>query len=293
MSGTYIPPFDGTATQHEGTDHLAVHNTFVRRFLTILALKTAGRFYPYTGPCVQISKHLIVKTNARVHLTEAATMQFVAANTSVPVPRVHCAFVYKNQAYIVMERIQGCTLAHAFKTLSEADLKTIFAQLRRMLEELRKLSPPEGAGIQSCVDGSLRDSRISRSRPRFGPFRTTQEFHLWLREGLRPEEHPSHENDEGWGDIKAMAAMQDRPYPPPVFTHGDLNPFNILVRGDQVVGIIDWEFAGWYPYYWEYTSVWHGNIIRQSWQNDIPRFLDPYPEELDMEITRQKWWGEG
>jgi thiamine kinase-like enzyme len=90
-----------------------------------------------------------------------------------------------------------------------------------------------------------------------------------------------------------MVAKQDGPWPPPVFTHGDLNPFNIMIRDKKVVAIIDWETAGWYPSYWEYTAAWTGNdVIRKGWQDLIPKFLDPYPEELSMEITRQKWWGE-
>jgi thiamine kinase-like enzyme len=89
-----------------------------------------------------------------------------------------------------------------------------------------------------------------------------------------------------------MAAKQDGPWPPPVFTHADLNPFNILVRGDDVVGIIDWEFAGWYPHYWEYTSNWLGSITKAVWQDSLDKFLDPFPEELRMEKTRYKWWGE-
>ncbi|EXA36820.1 hypothetical protein FOQG_09848 [Fusarium oxysporum f. sp. raphani 54005] len=62
---------------------------------------------------MSISKSLIVKKGQFVHLTEAATMQFVAANTSIP-------------------RIRGTSLAEAWKTLSAADLSNIFAQLRRM-----------------------------------------------------------------------------------------------------------------------------------------------------------------
>ncbi|KAF4510013.1 hypothetical protein G6O67_001941 [Ophiocordyceps sinensis] len=271
MSTPYVPPVDNTATQHDGTQHLAINDGLLRRFLTLVALKTTARFYAYDGL--------------------SATMRFVAFNTSIPVPRVHSSFVHKNRAYIVMERIQGLSLPFALKTLSESDLESIFEQLRRMMRELRALKPRQDQGIESCVGGSLHDSRIPRSRPRFGPFRTTQEFHLWLRDGLRPEEHGDRDNHD-WADIKEMAAKQDGPWPPPVFTHGDLNPFNIMVRGDQVVGIIDWEFAGWYPYYWEYTSAWYGNRLRQSWQGMIDRFLEPCPEELRMEITRQKWWGD-
>ena len=289
----YEVPVDKTATQHDGTEHLAINNTFIRRFLTLLGLKTTARWYGRNGPCAPISKHLIVKTGPFVHLTEAATLKFLSEKTSIPVPRVHCAFVRNNRAVIVMERTRGVSLAQAWKTLSDADRESIFAQLRSIFQELRSLAPAEGTGIESCCGGSLQDTRMPRSWPRFGPFGTAQEFHLWLRHGLRPEEESKHAcGEDEWRDIEAMAARQDGPWPAPVFTHGDLNPTNILVRDGRVVGIIDWEFAGWYPHYWEYTSAWYGSQLRPDWQEALVKFLDPYPDELKMEITRQKWWGE-
>lgn len=290
MSG-YTRPVDSTATQHDGTLSLAVNNSFLRRFLTLVALKTTARFYERSGPCVPISPRLIVKTGPFAHLTEAATLEFVASNTSIPVPHVHCAFVHNNRAVIVMDRIKGVSLARAWQTLSDEDRDSIYEQLRSMFQELRSLPPPAGVGIESCVGGSLRDARIPRSWPRFGPFKTIQEFHLWLRHGLRPEAHPGRKEDDDWNEIRAMVEKQDGPWPAPVFTHGDLNPSNILVRGSRVVGIIDWEFAGWYPFYWEYTSAWYAHLTRQGWEDAILKFLDAYPEELKMEITRQKWWG--
>jgi serine/threonine protein kinase len=196
MSGSYIPPPDGTRTQHEGTAHLAIRNNFLRRSLTLLALKTTARFFRRDGACVPISKNIIVKTDPFVHLSEATTMEFVAANTSIPVPRVYCSFVHRNQAYIVMERISGMSFPEASKALSDAYLANIFAQLRHMIQELRALPPPPCAGVGSCIGGSLHDSRIPRSRPRFGPFGSIQDFHLWLRDELRPEDHPERENDE-------------------------------------------------------------------------------------------------
>ncbi|KAL2190038.1 kinase-like protein [Thermothelomyces heterothallicus CBS 203.75] len=160
------------------------------------------------GACVPISRNLIVKTGPFAHLIEAATMRFVACKTSIPVPRMHCAFVHKNRAIIVMDRIRGVSLSRAWKTLSEEDRDGIFGGFLA-----RRSYPPE--------------------------------FHLWLRHGLRPEDHPDHEDDEDWREIKAMVKKQDGPWPPPVFAHGDLNPSNILVRANRVVGIIDWEHAGW------------------------------------------------
>lgn len=40
-----------------------------------------------------------------------------------------------------------------------------------------------------------------------------------------------------------------------VLTHGDLSSLNVLVRGDEVVGVVDWETTGWFPRYWEYTCA--------------------------------------
>ncbi|EWY82225.1 hypothetical protein FOYG_14340 [Fusarium oxysporum NRRL 32931] len=276
MSTTgYVPPADYTATQHEGTPSLAIKNTFPRRLMTLIALKTYAHFYSHDGPCISISKSLIVKKGPFVHLTEAATMQFVAANNSIPL----CG---------AFEEL----LSQRPGKLSAADLSDIFAQLRRIFQILRTLVPPDGVGVQSCLGGSLRDSRIPRSRPRFGPFKTIQDFHRWLPEDLEPDNHPDRFKGQLWKEIKEMVIKQDGLWPQPVFTHGDLNPFNILVRDDQVVGIIDWEFAGWHPCYWEYTSTWYGNRIWQGRQKLLTKFLDAYPTDLEMEKTRQRWWGD-
>ena len=79
----------------------------------------------------------------------------------------------------------------------------------------------------------------------------------------------------------------------PIVTHGDLSSFNILVRGDRVVGIIDWETAG-YPSYWEYSMAWwlfHPDNEFWRWETD--RFLDPImPQELEMEKMRIRYFGD-
>lgn len=291
---TYVPPDyqRGLETQHNGTEHLAINNTFYRRYLTRLALRSTAKLYSKDGLCVPISKHRIVKRGHRVHLTEGATMKYLAERTHIPVPKVYCSFLHKNTAYIVMERIQGEELPRAWKRLSQGPLEAIFAQLRQMFQELRALTPPSGTGIESCVGGSLFDSRISRGKPRFGPFKTIQQFHFWLRHDLKPEDLKGREKQPDWDDLQDMMSKQDGPWPPPVFTHGDMNPFNIIVREGNVVGVIDWEFSGWYPQYWEYMSAWFGNVTRTEWQSMLDRFLDrPSPEEFKMEEVRNRWWG--
>ncbi|KAL4881281.1 kinase-like domain-containing protein [Aspergillus karnatakaensis] len=291
MSPAYVPPPDGRVCQHEGTERLAINNTKLNRFLTLLALKTTAKLYTRNGPCKRISRHMIVKSDSWTHLTEAATMKFVSENTSIPVPKVYCSFVWKNRAYIVMQRIQGRSIPSAWRDLSQESRQELFNSLKAIIQELRSLKPSEGTGVESCIGGSLRDSRIPKSQPRFGPFETINGFHLWLRNGLRPLERSTWGDEQEWEEIKAMAAKQDGPWPTSVFTHGDLNPSNIFVHGDRVAGIIDWEFSGWYPHYWEYTSAWLGNQTTTEWQEDLCKFLDQYPAELEMEKIRYRWWG--
>ncbi|KAL8285894.1 hypothetical protein RB597_002802 [Gaeumannomyces tritici] len=290
---------DRLKTWHDGTEHLAINDTPTRRILTRLAVRLTTLLRPKSrnGACIFVSKNMVVKMGFRVHLQEAAAMRFVAEHApGVPLPKVYCAFVHKHRAYIVMERVHGESLAKARTRLAKdrraAD--KIFGQLRRILDELRALPPPPGAGVQSCNGGPLRDTRIPMAFPEFGPFRTVHDFHRWLREDFQTSERPENfqGDEQDWLDLEEMTAMQDGPWPAPVFTHGDLNQSNIIVRGDEVVAIIDWEFSGWYPVYWEYTSAWTTHILNTEWQGAIPRFLEPHPGALKMERTRQRWWGD-
>jgi len=272
--------------------NLDINNTWLRRWATLIALRTTGRFYSRQGICRPLSKHLIVKSDAFVHQTEASTMNFVAENTSIPVPKVHCSFIHNGRAYIVMERIQGESLGDSWAGRTQQSKDKITAQLRAIFEELRALKPP-GAGIESCVGGSLFDCRLPQSDRRFGPFPSVQAFHRWLRDDISLEDVQPRPtlSEEDLQEIKAMVIKQDGPWPPPVFTHGDLNWPNILVRGDDVVGIIDWEFSGWYPHYWEYTSSWTNHPLATIWQDYVGEILDKHPEELKMEMTRQRLRG--
>ena len=44
-------------------------------------------------------------------LSETSAMHFIAQHTSIPVPKVHCAFVRRDSSYIVMEHIDGEMIA--------------------------------------------------------------------------------------------------------------------------------------------------------------------------------------
>jgi aminoglycoside phosphotransferase (APT) family kinase protein len=236
---------------------------------------------------------MVVKTGNDVRLDEAATMRFIAENTNIPVPRVLSAFVRRGTAYIVMEKIQGQEFAKRWHHMSDQTRTALLDQLRQKIDELRALHPPTKFAVGSCTGGSLQDFRQSQAPPpvRFGPFRTVQDFHSWLRDGLKQGEATNMDQAES-DEVNDMIARQDGPWPSPVFTHGDLNPSNILVRDDRIVGIIDWEMSGWYPHYWEYASLkMASDLVNPIWHENIDKFLSPFPDELKMEKIRFRWWG--
>lgn len=200
-----------------------------------------------------------------------------------------------------MEKIEGDMVGNAWHKMDDKTRKSICSQLKAMIDELRALKPPEGMlGVASTTKGSLVDTRLPRPLSRFGPFDTMKDFHEWLREGLRLEAFEAGAkhacSDEDWEQIRKMVERQESMGVEwgsnvPVFTHADLNPGNILVRGDKVVAIIDWQFSGWYPGYWEYTSAYLTNVMREYWVEALDLFLDKDEKALEMERVRQMWWG--
>jgi thiamine kinase-like enzyme len=293
MTIVEMSPFlQNLKAQHEGTESLAVNNTFIRRIYTLVALKTTARFFKPIGTYIPISKHLVIKAGSYVHLVEASTMLYVAENTSIPVPKVFCSFLHKGRGLHRMERIQGEVITAAWKNLSKKSREKIFRQLKQSIDELRALKPTDGTIVASCVGGSVREARIPRAHPRMGPFKNIQEFHIFLRDNFRLEESKGKREGEDRQQLVEMVTKQDGPWPETVFSHGDLSPFNILVRGDEVAAIIDWEGAGWFPHYWEYTMAWYNNLLRTDWHEALSKFLDAFPAELEMEKVRNRWWGE-
>lgn len=299
-----VPDAAGKDGEAPGAKALEVNSTLYWRLLTVSLLRLSGvtrriasvfrrRHRPHVGHVYPLSRRLLVKTGSDVRLAEAATMRFIAKNTNIPVPKVLSAFARKGNAYIVMEKVQGQELAKIWHHISDQTRAGLLDQLRQMVDELRALQPPTEFAVGTCIGGSLQDFRQSRAPPpvRFGPFKTIQDFHSWLRDGLKQGQAENMEQAE-LSEVNEIIARQEGPWPPPVFTHGDLNPSNILVRDDRIVGIIDWEMAGWYPHYWEYTSLKIGSdLVNPIWDENIDKFLTPLPDELKMEKVRFRWWG--
>ena len=51
----------------------------------------------------------------------------------------------------------------------------------------------------------------------------------------------------------------------------------------KIVAVIDWQFAGWYPEYWEYTKAHFGLLDTPDWYLDFEHAVSRYDDELAAE----------
>lgn len=122
-------------------------------------------------------------------------------------------------------------------------------------------SPKPGA-IAAADMQSLWDPGLLRGIHGFGPFANETDFHNFLHFGLQKDfkilTPSTWVTEEERKEMKRMVDLQDGKAHKICFTHGDINSSNILVKGGKIVGLIDFEYAGFYPEYWEYTCAMNG-----------------------------------
>lgn len=272
-----------------------ISSTKTRRALTTVATWIAVRTkysIGFTG--ARISPGLMVKRGAGVKLAEAGNLEYVRNNSSVPVPKVYCAFTRKGCTYIVMDYIRGQTLWAWWQTASPEAKESVRRQLREYMSRLRSVPNPAFGRVSGLNGGKIYDIRYTLGRgicrhpeEGFGPFNDAHEFHLWLRNGFfSPVSSGVGEKTTQDTDIDRLCQIQDRRDYATKLTHGDFSSQNIMVRDNKIASIIDWEMAGWYPDYWEYTSAWHVNAFDEFWRTEVEKILDGHDYEMELEADK-------
>ncbi|KAI5923094.1 kinase-like domain-containing protein [Camillea tinctor] len=282
-------------------DEPPINDRFWIRALTIIAVYVSTWrylrwFWKHPGNGILFVWGFCIKIRGThfASLSEAHTMRFVAQHTSIPVPKVYCAFEWRGKAYTVMERIDGKMAACGWVYRSEESKRKVLAQLESLIQQLHAVEPPDGGGVSNILGGPIYDARLHGEGFR-GPFSDIKGFHRSLTNGMNLSNHTfvSTENHPDLAtEMKQLGEFHDREFSRPILTHGDLSSLNVLVRGDEVVGIIDWETAGWYPPYWEYTTASYVNPYNEFWREEIDKFLKPLPYELEMENIRRQYFGD-
>jgi hypothetical protein len=171
---------------------------------------------------------------------EAKTLQFIASNTAIPVPKVIGLYEDKHGLlHLEMERARGIPL-------DEIDALQASAAVKKVDECLKHSILPELHRLRSCTIGS-----VDEDLPLVPPSAVT----------TRDKRHH-------WG-------RASRPNPDYRLCHLDLGRQNIFVDPDsfQITDIIDWEYAGFFPVEFERQLWLHHWNQPQNWNEQIERFI--------------------
>ncbi|RDB22255.1 hypothetical protein Hypma_010666 [Hypsizygus marmoreus] len=230
--------------------------------------------YQRSGTVIRLNEDTIVKRGSpnHVRLTDALTLGFIAENTSIPVPRVHDVFCARGENWLVMDYIDAPLLVYAWGHLDEQERLDCMLQLKGYIDELRALEPPQPGKVQAVDGQTCIDSRLA-SEP-WGPFDTIDDFHRFCGNEYVYKNYPKYRDS-----FEKTAGRVYRT----VFTHGDLGPHNIMWKDGKIVGIIDWETAGWLPEYWESMMSYFGSLNTPNWWKMFDSLMDSYPDELAVE----------
>jgi tRNA A-37 threonylcarbamoyl transferase component Bud32 len=245
-------------------------------YLLPLRLWIGKKLFGVVGPCgVRVSPNRMIKGPCAT--PELAALKYVAEHTSIPVPKVFNTHYHDGDLYIEMEIIRGMNLEAAWyhSHLSQDQKKDIIAEVAGHISQLRKLEPPREGMVASASLGEAMDHRVGSCT--FGPFTSHKGFHSYLRANA-----PIEDCNEVFGP--EVTECHSRHYRS-CFTHADIAPRNIMVDDGKVSAIVDWQFGGWYPEYWEYTKAHYGQIDRPEWYDGLEDAMERYDDELRAEQT--------
>ncbi|KAK0435050.1 hypothetical protein EV421DRAFT_1672349, partial [Armillaria borealis] len=141
--------------------------------------------------------------------------------------------------------------------LSPDELHTIMQELAEILDCMQSYSNPWGTRIcgvdrKDIYSGHVPDWHINACNDECS-------FYATLLQAAQAQD------EEGRAMLEKAKKMPTLFPHDIVFTHGDLWYHNIMADQGHISSIVDWEWVGWLPEYWEYTSILWWTGIQMPW----------------------------
>ncbi|GBE78759.1 kinase-like protein [Sparassis crispa] len=189
---------------------------------------------------VQITDDLVVKYGPSVRYVEALNTLHVLERTDIPVPDVYLVFKQGDATYIVMQFIRGRTVQSCWHMLDDSQHQHVASELARYLCELHASSVSTPSKRPGPLDGGKCEG-IWFTLYGAGPFATYEDLVCWLNWKLALSGAPTNRQ-----------FTTDHPL---VFTHQDMSLRNLILDDVNKLWVLDWDMAGWYPAYFDYTCI--------------------------------------
>ena len=214
-----------------------------------------------------LSFDLVAKYTIIEKLKDELAAISLARQLHIRVPIIRRVVETENVAYLIMDRIHGLSLEEIWTQIGWGKTFSLAFQLQQFIGRMRtQTSPTAGSLIRGECD-SMWLNDYYRLRPHARPEAITQFLRFMLQ--YDPKKRKVSEFNVQQRRNRVVPATPSTL----VFTHQDLAPRNLLVDSDNNLWIVDWEFSGWYPFYFESVSM-QNFWIPTSWSR----------------FARVRWW---
>lgn len=225
--------------------------------------------FPRSRMIFKCSEDILVKAMAKMHdSTEYTTLQYLEHTTRIPTPKPLGLVSMNGVSLFFMSYMRSNTLDEVWSSLDSAQKSSIRDQLNAIIIELRSLTYSEGTPFGGVGGEGCKDIR-RHLRHSSTPITTLSDFEDFLCTSPHPGGHVFLELLHQLSPSTMDSAQRI------VFTHGDLRPDNIVVdvadNHYTITGILDWEYGGYYPEYYE--SVRCTNCLVPYEDNDWYLYL--------------------
>lgn len=227
---------------------------------------------------VKLSDSVVIKLGSDMDFDQVEILNYIMQHTkNVPIPEPLGAFKIEDISYVFMTRIIGTTLEMRWPTMTKEEKCTFRDHLDAILVELRQIPPPPNYSLG--WNDRCKDTRWYTRHS--GPIVSEKEFNDFLLSNPLPR------TTKTYLEMMRSRLQDDHKI---VFTHGNLQPRNIMVADDlTIVGLIGWEMGGWYPEYWEHVkslNTFSATELGDDWWQYIPKSIGLYHTEwaLDRQL---------
>jgi serine/threonine protein kinase len=210
---------------------------------------------PLDNQIIPLPFGLLLKWSDGTRLEEVLATEVCRA-AGLPTPKIISYGEHPNTPHaplsILMTRLPGRELGQVYESLSPNAKTTGLTEFKLYLSTIRGWKSPWGdERVCSITGGAIRSIRVPNHT--IGPCETPQEFNEYL---LAPARNSFASEAIYQEKLRIARKLQLLQRPGVKFTHGDIKHHNILVDEEgHITGFLDWESAGWYPQFWEYTTA--------------------------------------
>lgn len=220
---------------------------------------------------------LWMKNCINVHL-------FLKKYPDIPAPKL----IEWGEDYMVLERIPGIDMEKYMKIYpGELNIEDISAQLECIVRKIRGITRERMCAVEGDF---LYDCYITQSFGEPMVFASINDFIIKRIKRATVFVKKSNKFEKISNYIEKVISKLSRIDVPIVFSHNDVAPRNIIIREGKIVGIIDWEFAGFYPDFYEYFKYFFlegDNPFTYMFRVDVNEIVAKAEEIISMGFLRK------